>query len=91
MVIMKYVGYCLAAAVLLQLPAKAEVQFVDVTAAAGIAFRHQNGATGEKHLPETQGSGVAFFDYDADGWLDLYFVNIAGPGGLYRNRGRRAL
>ncbi len=79
--------YCLAAAVVLQLPAKAEVQFVDGTVAAGIAFRHQNGATGEKHLPETQGSGVAFFDYDADGWLDLYFVNIAGPGALYRNRG----
>ena len=87
MAIMKYVGCCLAAAVLLQLPAKAEVQFVDVTTAAGIAFRHQNGATGEKHLPETQGSGVAFFDHDADGWLDLYFVNIAESGALYRNRG----
>ena len=80
-------GCCLAAAVLLQLPAKAEVQFVDVTAVAGIAFRHQNGATGEKHFPETQGSGVVFFDHDADGWLDLYFANSAGSGALYRNRG----
>ena len=76
----------LAAAALLQMPAEAEVQFVDVTAAAGIAFVHQNGATGEKHYPEIQGSGVVFFDYDGDGWLDLYFANTAGPGALYRNR-----
>ena len=78
---------CLATAALLQLPAAAEVQFVDVTAAAGISFRHQNGATGEKHYQEIQGSGVVFFDHDGDGWLDLYFVNSAGPGALYRNRG----
>lgn len=32
------------------------------------------------------GSGTAFFDYDGDGWLDLYFVNSAGPGALYRNQ-----
>ena len=67
--------------------ATAEVQFVDVTAAAGIAFHHRNGATGEKHPYEPLGSGVAFLDYDGDGWLDLYFVNTAGPGALYRNRG----
>ena len=66
--------------------ASAEVQFVDVTTAAGITFHHRNGAAGEKHTPETMGSGLAFFDYDGDGWLDLYFVNSAGPGGLYRNR-----
>ena len=75
------------AVLLLPLCAAAEVQFVDVTTAAGITFLHRNGATAEKHTPETMGSGLAFFDYDSDGWLDLYFVNSAGPGGLYRNRG----
>ena len=64
---------------------RAEVQFVEVTAGAGIAFRHQNGAKGQKYPMETMGSGTAFFDYDGDGWLDLYFVNSIGPGALYRN------
>ena len=67
--------------------AMAEVRFVDVTDAAGVAFRHRNGAAGEKHPPETIGSGVGFFDYDGDGMVDLYFVNSAGPAALYRNRG----
>ena len=63
------------------------IEFVDVTARAGILFQHRNGATGEKHIPETMGSGVAFLDYDGDGGLDLYFVNSAGPAALYRNKG----
>ena len=49
--------------------------FVDVTEEAGIQFRHSNGKTEHKHIIETMGSGVAFFDYDADGDADLYFVN----------------
>ena len=44
----------------------------DGTAAARIAFRHNSGAFGRKYLPETMGSGLALFDYDNDGWLDLY-------------------
>ena len=78
-----------ALGVLYALPslAAAEVQFIDVTSAAGIHFRHQNGAEGEKYPMETMGSGVVFFDYDGDGWLDLYFVNSAGPGVLYHNEG----
>ncbi len=55
----------------------AEIRFTRVTDAAGIQFRHFNGATGEKHLVETMGGGVAFFDYDNDGHLDIYFVNGA--------------
>ena len=47
----------------------------DVTAAAGIQFRHNSGAFGAKYLPETLGPGCAFFDYDADGWLDILLVN----------------
>ena len=52
--------------------------FVDVTEEAGIDFKHNNGKTEHKHVIETMGSGVVFFDYDADGNIDLYFVN-SGP------------
>lgn len=58
------------------LPEKfAPVEFTDVTAAAGIKFRHNNGAYGKKYLPETTGSGCAFLDYDNDGWQDALLIN----------------
>jgi hypothetical protein len=49
--------------------------FRDVTQHAGIHFVHNNGAFGKKFLPETMGSGVAFIDYDNDGWPDIFLVN----------------
>jgi hypothetical protein len=49
--------------------------FTDVTAAAGIKFRHSSGAAGKKYLPETMGSGGAFIDADGDGWLDILLIN----------------
>ena len=50
-------------------------QFTDITTAAGIGFVHNNGAYGDKLLPESLGGGVAFFDYDNDGHQDLLFIN----------------
>jgi hypothetical protein len=50
-------------------------RFTDVSKASGVTFVHNNGAYGEKLLPETMGGGVAFLDYDNDGNQDLLFVN----------------
>ncbi|RKU30660.1 hypothetical protein C6497_02985 [Candidatus Poribacteria bacterium] len=49
--------------------------FTDVTTEAGITFKHVNGKSDHKHIIETMGSGVVFFDYDGDDDADLYFVN----------------
>jgi hypothetical protein len=51
------------------------IAFTDVTAQAGIRFKHNSGAFGKKYLPETMGSGVCFLDYDNDGWQDILLVN----------------
>ena len=51
------------------------VEFSDVTAQAGIRFKHNSGAFGKKYLPETIGAGCAFLDYDNDGWQDILLVN----------------
>ncbi|HTS58285.1 MAG TPA: CRTAC1 family protein [Terriglobales bacterium] len=76
------------------LPASPSFRLVDVTAVAGIHFRHNSGAYGGKLLPETLGSGCAFLDYDQDGWQDILLVNgMDWPGHkrvrttlqLYRN------
>ena len=49
--------------------------FVEVAAEAGLDFRHTSGASGDYFLIETMGAGAAFFDYDDDGWLDVYLVD----------------
>ena len=80
-------------------PVKADtgVQFIDVTQEAGIHWQHTDGRSGQKYFMETLGSGATFFDYDADGDPDLYFVNGAPLPGyvakeiptnrLYENNG----
>lgn len=65
---------------------------VELTPAArqvGIDFRHDNGKTFERHLPETMGSGLAWLDFDGDGWLDLYLVQSAGKNRLWRGTGQQ--
>jgi hypothetical protein len=53
-----------------------KVQFQDIAARAGLTARHVTGAQSEKkYIIETTGSGVALFDYDNDGWLDIFLVN----------------
>ena len=85
------------------LPSRAAVEppaivFTDITDEAGIRFVHENGAYGERLLPETMGGGVAFLDYDGDGNQDLLFINSdhwpwrptapsAPTSRLYRNLG----
>lgn len=80
----------LAAATLVPQAASGQrIRFTDVTARAGIGFAHKSGASPDKYMVETFGSGVAWIDYDRDGDPDLFFVNGA-PGAanaLYRNDG----
>jgi hypothetical protein len=62
-------------------PASGPIYFADITQKAGIHFTHNNGAFGKKFLPETLGPGVAFIDYDNDGWQDIFIANGTGwPG-----------
>jgi hypothetical protein len=53
----------------------APVTFSDITAQAGINFKHENGASPQKFMPETMGAGALIFDYDNDGWPDIFLVN----------------
>jgi enediyne biosynthesis protein E4 len=73
------------------------VRFTEVSHGVGIDFWHVNGGRGRKLMPETVGSGVAFFDYDNDGQLDILVINSTTWQGdpnpvkttpkLYRNLG----
>jgi hypothetical protein len=71
--------------------------FRDVARSAGIDFVHTSGASEQRFFPEIVGSGGLFFDFDNDGWLDVFLVDggsladtaVAGRARhrLYRNRG----
>jgi len=75
-------------------------RFVDVTEQVGIRFQHISGPPADRefdYIFETKGGGIAFLDYDVDGWLDLLVVQgstveaarrgVRRPPGLFRNRG----
>ncbi len=49
---------------------------------SGITWTHDNGRSDARHLPETCGGGGLFFDFDNDGWMDVYLVN-SGPSDFY--------
>jgi hypothetical protein len=73
------------------------VQFRDVTSASGIHFHHERAASEQKLYTETMGAGVAWIDYNQDGFLDAFFVNSGytpffhpekpPQPALYRNNG----
>jgi hypothetical protein len=77
------------------------VSYVDITSSAGLSeFRHVSGDASKNYLIETTGSGAAMFDYDNDGYLDIYLINgstldlarrrePAPSSALFRNNGDR--
>jgi len=75
----------------------ARFRFVDVTRAAGLERVVHAGRTDKDHLLDSAGTGIAWLDYDRDGFLDIYVVNAwkvsgseivaRGKNALYRNRG----
>jgi hypothetical protein len=60
--------------------------FQDVTAQVGLSFVHDAGQPGDYFMPQIVGSGVALFDFDNDGRLDIYLVHNAGPSSKSTNR-----
>ena len=59
------------------------VSFAEIPSSkSGIIWIHDNGRSDARHLPETCGGGGLFFDFDNDGWMDVYLVN-SGPSDFY--------
>lgn len=70
---------------LLFIPASAQIAFRETAQQAGIRFTLENHPTPEKHMIETMAGGVAAFDYNRDGRIDLYFTNGAALPGLEKS------
>ncbi len=75
----------------------APLTFINVAPKAGVSFTHVNGASSARHLPEIMSAGGLFFDYDNDGWTDIFLVdsgslvdpavNARARHRLFHNRG----
>ena len=63
-------------------------EFTDVTNQAGLTAKHSYGDYDLNNIVEGTGAGVMFFDYDGDGWLDIYFVNGCWIKSINDNMGR---
>ena len=59
---------------------------IDIAPAADVKFNHDSGIQGDYFLPEIMGSGAAVFDYDNDGYLDIYLINSGSAGQGASNR-----
>src|SRR5687768_13216173 len=90
-------GGCLASAALANESIESTILLRDVTDQTGITFRHTDGGNGKYYIVEYMSAGLALFDYDSDGDVDIYFLNGAPMPGtkvdalprdaLYRNDG----
>ncbi len=73
-------------------PSTSSIRFQDIATSGGVHFITENSPTPEKHQPETMPAGIALFDYDGDGLLDIYIVNgaempsLVKTGPKYYNR-----
>src|SRR5436190_14802203 len=63
------------------------IRFEDAAPASGIHFVLDNHPTENRLLPETMAGGLAAFDYNNDGRIDLFFTGASGSPALYRNTG----
>jgi hypothetical protein len=78
--------------------AQCPIQLSDITKETGITFKHTDGSSGRYYIMETVSAGLALFDYDGDGDVDIYFLNgsplpgkqsdVSPRNALYRNDGK---
>ena len=76
-----FVLWAMAAGLACASEPQSPIQLRDVTRETGITFVHTDGSSGQRYIVETVASGLAVFDYDNDGDVDIYFLTGAKLGG----------